>query len=82
MCKALVRPSVFCCALSRSVVSDSARSHGLEPMRLLCSWNSSGKNTDVGCRVLLQRIFPTQGSNAGLLNCRQILYHLSNQGNQ
>ena len=26
-------------------------------------------------------IFPTQGSNPGLLNCRQILYHLSHQGN-
>ena len=25
----------------------------------------------------LQRIFPTQGSNLGLLHCRQILYHLS-----
>ena len=27
-----------------------------------------------------QSIFPTQGSNSGLLNCRQILYHLSHQG--
>ena len=26
---------------------------------------------------LLQRNFPTQGSNCGLLYCRQILYHLS-----
>ena len=26
---------------------------------------------------LLQGIFPTQGSNLGLLQCRQILYHLS-----
>ena len=26
-------------------------------------------------------IFPTQGWNPGLLNCRQILYHLSHQGN-
>ena len=26
---------------------------------------------------LLQRIFPTQGSNPGLLYCRQILYQLS-----
>ena len=26
---------------------------------------------------LLQGIFPTQGSNPGLLHCRQILYHLS-----
>ena len=29
------------------------------------------------CHSLLQRIFLTQGSNPGLLNCRQILYHLS-----
>ena len=27
-------------------------------------------------------IFPTQGSNPGLLNFRQILYHLSHQGSQ
>ena len=31
--------------------------------RLLCPWDSLGKNTGVGCRVLLHRIFPTQGSN-------------------
>ena len=30
----------------------------------------------------LQEIFLTQGSNLGLLNCRQILYHLSHQGRQ
>ena len=30
---------------------------------------------------LLQRIFPTQISNWGLLHCRQILYQLSYQGN-
>ena len=28
----------------------------------------------------LQRLFPTQGSNLGLLHCRQILYCLSHQG--
>ena len=28
---------------------------------------------------LLQGIFPTQGSNPGLLHCRQILYQLSYQ---
>ena len=27
--------------------------------------------------VLLQEIFLTQGSNPGLLHCRQVLYHLS-----
>ena len=29
------------------------------------------------CHSLLQRNFPTQGSNPGLLHHRQILYHLS-----
>ena len=27
---------------------------GLEPTRLLCSWDSPGKNTGVGCHFLLQ----------------------------
>ena len=42
--------------------------------------NSPGKNTGVGCHALLQGIFPTQGSNPGLLHCRQILYWLCHQG--
>ena len=42
--------------------------------------DSPGKNTGVGCHALLQGIFPTQGSNPGLLHCRQILYCLSHQG--
>ena len=33
-----------------------------------------------GCIFFFRRIFPTQGSNLGLLNCRQILYYLSHQG--
>ena len=40
--------------------------HGLEPTRFLCSWDSPGKNTGVGYHVLLQGIFPTQGSNPAL----------------
>ena len=39
--------------------------------------NSPGKNTREGCHALLQGIFPTQGSNPGLLHCRQFLYRLS-----
>ena len=39
----------------------------MEPARLLCPWNSPGKNTEAGCHFLLQGIFPTQGSNAHLL---------------
>ena len=42
--------------------------------------DSPGKNSWVGCHALLQRIFPTHGSNPGLPHCRQILYHLSHQG--
>ena len=41
-----------------------------------CPWNSPGKNTGVGSHSLLNGFFPTQGSNPGLLQCRQILYHL------
>ena len=48
--------------------------------RLLRPWDFPGKNTGVGCHFLLQRIFPTQGSNPGLLHCRQRLYGLSHQG--
>ena len=49
------------------------------PTRLLWSWDSSGKNTRVGCHALLQGIFPTKGSNPGLLHCRGILSNLSHQ---
>ena len=63
--------------VSRSVVSDSLRSHGVQPTRLHCLWNSPGKNTGVGSHSLLQGIFPTQGSKLGLAHCGQILYHLS-----
>ena len=42
--------------------------------------DSPGNNTGVGCHVLLQGIFPIQGSNPDLLYCRRILYCLSNQG--
>ena len=65
---------------SRSVVSNSLWPHGLKYARLLCPWDFPGKNTGVGCHFLLQGIFPTQGSNPGLLHCRQTLYPLSHQG--
>ena len=69
-----------CVGLSRSVKSNSFWIHGLWPTRLLCAWDSPGKNTGVGCHALLQGIFPTQGSNPSLPHCRWILYHLSHQG--
>ena len=55
------------CRLSCSVVSFSLRPHGLEPARLLCPWDSPGKNAGVGCYALLQEVFLTQGSNLPLL---------------
>ena len=36
-------------------------------VRLLCPWDFPGENTGAGCHFLLQGIFPTQGSNPGLL---------------
>ena len=59
---------------SCSVASDSLRPHGL-----YSPWNSPGQNTGVGSLSLLQGIFPTQGSNPGLLHCRRILYQLSHK---
>ena len=55
------------CSLPRSSV------HGIFP----------GKRTGVGCHFLLQRIFPTQGSNPYLLclwHCKWIFLPLSHQG--
>ena len=42
-------------------------------------WNSPGQNTGVGSLSLPQGILPTQGSNPGLLHCRQMIYQLSNK---
>ena len=42
--------------------------------------DSPSMNTGVGCRALLQGIFPTQGLNPGLPHCRWILFCLSLQG--
>ena len=69
-------------SVSCSVVSDSLQSHRLQPTRRLCPWGSPGKNTGADCHCLLQSIFPTQGSNLGLLHFKQILYHLSYREDQ
>ena len=53
-------------SLQRGHKSDSLLHYGLQPARLLCPWDSPGKNTGVGCHFLFQRIFPTQGSNLDL----------------
>ena len=57
-------------------MSDSLWSYGLWPARLLCPWDSPGKNTGM-------LPFPSPGHlpdpriEPGLLHYREILYHLS-----
>ena len=44
-------------------MSDSLWIYGLKPARFLCSWDSPGKNTGVGCHALLQGILLTRRSD-------------------
>ena len=45
----------------------AVKSHA-RPARLLCPWDSLGKNTGLGCDLLLQVIFLTQGLNLSLMS--------------
>ena len=73
---AKTKPKHHCCVHAcqvTSVVSYSSQPQGRQPTRLLCPWGSPGspgKNTGVGCHLLLQGIFPTQGSNLSLSSLR------------
>ena len=58
-----LKPFYCVCVFSCSIVSDSLQPHGVEPTRLLCPWDSPGKNTGVDYHALLQGIFPTQRWN-------------------
>ena len=64
----------MCSCVSCSVVSDSLWLHGLKPSRLLCPWNSPGKNSGLGCPFLLLGIFLNQGLNPSLLHCIPYTY--------
>ena len=64
-----------CESVSCSVVSDSLQPQELWLTRLLCLWDSPGKNTGVGSHFLLQGNLP----HPSLLHCRQILYCLSHR---
>ena len=69
----LVSCLCVCVFISHLVMSSSLWSHGLWPTKLLCPWDPLGKNTGMGCHSLLQT-YPTQGSNPGLLHCKQISF--------
>ena len=49
-----IRKSRAVLCLVASVMSNSLQCGGLPPAMLLCPWDSSGKNTGVGCHFLLQ----------------------------
>ena len=54
--------SVCECACSvSSVVFNSLLPYGLQLTRLLCPWDSAGRNTGVGCHAFLQGIFRIPG---------------------
>ena len=65
---------------SCSVASDSLWPYELQPARLLRSWDSPGKNSGVGCHVLLQGIFSIQGLNQHLLHWQADSLPPSHQG--
>ena len=51
-----------------SVMSNSFQPYGGQPPRLLCPWDSLGKNTGVVWHFFLQGIFLTQESNSCLFH--------------
>ena len=57
---------MYACPVA-SVVSSSLRPHGLSPTRLLCPWDSPGKNSTVGFHELLQGTFLILGKHLSLL---------------
>ena len=61
---------VCVCARMRLVTQLYLTPYDTMDCRLLCPWDSPGKNTRVGCHALLQGIFPTQGLNPGVPHCR------------
>ena len=69
------------CVLSFSVVSNCLWPHGLQPARLLYSWDFPGKITWFGCHFLLQGTFPTQWLNPPLLHWQVDSLPLNHQGN-
>ena len=86
----LCPPPVQACPLmlSEFVLSTSVKVKVAQSCPTLCSPMDYTVHGILQARVLewvascslLQGIFPTQGSNPGLLHCRRILYQLSHKG--
>ena len=68
--KSLQLRILYCDPMDRTLQGSSI--HGISQARVL-EWVAIS---------FYQRIFPTQGSNPGLLPCKKTIYHLSHQGRQ
>ena len=69
--------NICCCCLAAQSCLTLCNPMDCSPPGSSVHGDSPVKNTGVGSYALLQGIVPTQGSNPGVLHCRQILYHLS-----
>ena len=49
----------ICCAKSLQACPTLCEPYGLQPTRILCPWDSTGKNPGVGCHFLLSRDLPS-----------------------
>ena len=75
---------------SHSVVSDSSRPHGLQPIRLLHPWGFPGKSTGVGCHCLRYLLcsptqFQAQVSTPCLTSCNShsgLIIPLTDEGKE
>ena len=67
----IVGPSFRAMYVSRSLMSNSLQPHGPQPTRLLCPWNSPGKNTGVDCHLELRMV---SVSTITTLNARNAYY--------
>ena len=74
-----MNPDASCHCLVTQSCPTVLQPHRLLLTRLLCPWDSPGKNTGVGCHALLHGIFLTQGSNLSLLHWQGYSLSLSHQ---
>ena len=76
--KGFVLLALFCLVTKSSLIL--LWSLGCSPLGSSVHGGFPGKNTRVGCHFLFWGLFPAQGSNLCLPNCRQILYHWATCG--
>ena len=78
-----ISPHVLACSVAQSCLT-LGHPHRLQPIRLLCPWDSPGEDTGAGYHFLLQEVCPRQTLNLHLLSLLQAgslpLHHLGSTG--